>query len=47
MTKSKEKTLQSADVALIIDVDFDKKRSHREFMDEMSELEYVNYVEEV
>lgn len=47
ITKNKEKTLQSSDVGLIIDVDFDKKRSHREFLDELNELEYVSYVEEI
>ncbi len=47
MTKSKEKTIQSADAALIIDIDFDKKRSHRKFLAEINELEFVSYVEEI
>ncbi len=47
VAKSKEKTLQSNDVALIIDVDFDRKRSHGEFISELNELEFVNYVEEI
>ena len=47
MTKSKEKTLQSSDAALIIDIDFDKNRSHKEMLDMISELEYVRYVEEI
>ncbi|SFB75731.1 MgtC/SapB family protein [Butyrivibrio sp. YAB3001] len=47
MTKSKEKTLQSSDAALIIDIDFDKNRSHKEMLDMISELEYVSYVEEI
>jgi putative Mg2+ transporter-C (MgtC) family protein len=47
VAKSKEKTLQSNDVALIIDVDFDKNRSHGEFVAELNELEFVNYVEEI
>lgn len=47
MTKSKEKTLQSSDAALIIDIDFDKKRSHKEIIGMISELEYVSYVEEI
>ncbi len=47
MTKSKEKPLQSSDAALIVDIDFDKKRSHKEFMSLLNELDYVNYVEEI
>ena len=47
MTKSKEKPLQSSDAAVIIDIDFDKKRSHKEFINMLNELEYVNYVEEI
>ena len=47
LAKSKEKTLNSSDVALIIDVDFDKKRSHREFLTELNELDFVSYVEEI
>ena len=47
MTKSKEKTIQSSDTALIIDIDFDKKRSHEELLSALNELEYVSYVEEI
>ncbi|MCR5557409.1 MAG: MgtC/SapB family protein [Butyrivibrio sp.] len=47
MTKSKEKTLQSSDAALIVDMDFSKKRSHKEILEELSNLEYVSYVEEI
>ncbi len=47
MTKSKEKTLQSSDAALIVDIDFDKKRSHKEILGLINELEYVGYVEEI
>ena len=47
MTKSKEKPLQSSDAAIIIDIDFDKKRSHKEIIRLLSELDYVNYVEEI
>ena len=47
LAKSKEKTLNSSDVALIVDVDFDKKRSHREFLTELNELDFVRYVEEI
>ncbi len=47
MTKSKEKTLQSSDAALMVDIDFDKKRSHKEILALLNELEYVGYVEEI
>ena len=47
MTKSKEKTLQSSDAALIVDMDFPTRRSHKEVLDELSNLEYVSYVEEI
>jgi putative Mg2+ transporter-C (MgtC) family protein len=47
MTKSKEKTLQSSDAALIVDIDFDKKRSHKEILALLNDLEYVSYVEEI
>ena len=47
MTKSKEKTLQSSDTGLILDLDLDKKRSHHEILNMLSNEEYVNYVEEV
>ncbi|MBO4456523.1 MAG: MgtC/SapB family protein [Butyrivibrio sp.] len=47
MTKSKEKTLQSSDAAILVDIDFEKKRSHKEVLDFLNELEFVNYVEEI
>ena len=47
MTKSKEKTLLSSDVALVVDIDFDKKRSHREVINALNELDFVSYVEEI
>ncbi len=47
MTKSKEKTLQSADVAILVDIDFDKRRLHHEVLDELNSLEFVSYVEEI
>ena len=47
MTKSKEKTLQASDTGLILDLDLDKKRSHHEILNMLSDEEYVNYVEEV
>ena len=47
MTKSKEKTLQSSDTGLILDLELGKKRSHDELLAMFGELEFVNYVEEV
>ena len=47
MTKSKEKTIQSSDVALLIDIDSSTRRAHRDIIKRLQELDYVNYVEEV
>lgn len=47
MIKSREKTIQSTDIALIIDIDFDRRRSHQEVINMISDLDYVSYVEEV
>ena len=47
MTKSKEKTLQSSDTGLMIVLNLGKTRPHNELIHMLSNLEYVNYVEEV
>ncbi|ADL34780.1 MgtC family protein [Butyrivibrio proteoclasticus B316] len=47
LTKSKEKTIQSSDTAIIIDIDFDKKHSHRMLINELNELDFISYVEEI
>ena len=47
MTKSKEKPLQSSDAGIIIDLDLDKRRSHSEVIARITDLDFVNYVEEV
>lgn len=47
ITKTKEKTLQGEDAALIIDLHLGKKHSHQKVMEMISGLEFVNYVEEV
>lgn len=47
MTKSKEKTLQSSDAALIVDIDFEKKTSHQVIINTLSNLDFVSYVEEI
>lgn len=47
MTKSQGKTLQSSDTGLILDLDLERKKSHNEVLDFLSNEEFVNYVEEV
>ncbi len=47
MTKSKEKTIQSSDAGLMIDLNLGKKHPHNELINMFSNLDYVNYVEEV
>ncbi len=47
MTKSKDKTLQNTDTAVIIDLDLKKKQSHNEVLKIFSEQDFVNYLEEV
>ena len=47
MTKTREKTLQSTDMAVLIDLEMDKLQNHQDVIDMLSELEYVNYVEEI
>ena len=47
MTKNKEKTLQSSDSGLMIDMDLGRKLNHDGLINMISELEYVSYVEEV
>ncbi len=47
MNKSKEKTIQSSDTGLMIDLNLGRKRPHNELISMLGNLEYVNYVEEV
>lgn len=47
ITKSKEKTLQSEDTAIIIDLHLGKKHSHQEVLEAINNLDFVEYVEEV
>ncbi len=47
IAKSKEKSLRANDVSLIIDIDLDKNRPHQEVIHYLSQLEFVNYVEEI
>ena len=47
MTKNKEKTLQSSDTGLMIDLDLRRKLNHDGLLNMISDQDYVNYVEEV
>ncbi len=47
MTKSKEKTLLSTDCALLIDLNLNQRMAHAKLLELFSNLDYVNYVEEV
>jgi putative Mg2+ transporter-C (MgtC) family protein len=47
ITKSKEKTLQSSDTGLLVDIMMDKKRDHHEIINLLNEFDFVNYIEEV
>ncbi len=47
MTKTKDKTLSGTDSALMIELDFNKKHSHQKLIDELNNLDFVSYVEEV
>ena len=47
ITKTREKTLQNTDVAVLIDIDLDRRRSHQDIINALDELECVSYVEEV
>ncbi|MCR5196789.1 MAG: MgtC/SapB family protein [Pseudobutyrivibrio sp.] len=47
MNKTKDKTLSGSDTALMIELDFKSKHSHQKLMDELNNLDFVSYVEEV
>ncbi|MBE5901391.1 MAG: MgtC/SapB family protein [Lachnospiraceae bacterium] len=47
ITKTKEKTLQGEDAALIIDIQLGKHHSHQEVLEMINGLDFVDYVEEV
>lgn len=47
MTKTKEKTLQDSDVAIVIDFDLNGALEHQRVLDILSNLDYINYVEEI
>ena len=47
MTKVKEKTLQSSDVAIALELDLRSQADHQQVLQKLNELEYVNYLEEI
>ena len=47
MNKTKDKTLLGSDIALMVDLDFGTKMAHQPFINELNELDFVSYVEEV
>ena len=47
MNKTKDKTLSGTDTALIVELDYGSKHSHLELMDELNNLDFVSYVEEL
>jgi len=47
MAKTKEKTLQPSDIALMIDLNLVHHKKHQEVMAMLNGLDFVNYVEEV
>ena len=47
MNKTKDKTLSGTDSALIVELDFGAASSHSQLIDELNNLDYVSYVEEV
>ena len=47
MNKTKDKTLSGNDSALMLELDFGSKHSHHDLMEELNNLDFVNYVEEL
>lgn len=46
MSKVKEKTLQSSDVAISVELDLKEPTEHRQVLEKLGNLDYVNYLEE-
>lgn len=46
MSKVKEKTLQSSDVAISVELDLKEPTEHRRVLEKLGNLDYVNYLEE-
>ena len=47
MNKTKDKTLSSSDVALMLELDFGAANLHQKLLEELNNLEFVSYVEEL
>lgn len=47
MNKTKEKTLQESDAAIVVDVYLGASMDHQGVLNEINSLEYVNYLEEI
>lgn len=47
MNKTKDKTLLGTDAALMVELDFGSKHSHQKLFEELNNLDFVSYVEEV
>ena len=47
ITKSKEKTLQDSDVAILLELDLGGRISHHGILNSLNSLDYVNYIEEI
>ncbi|WP_243143551.1 MgtC/SapB family protein [Pseudobutyrivibrio xylanivorans] len=47
MNKTKDKTLSGTDTAVMVELDFGSAHSHQKLMDELNNLDFVSYVEEV
>ncbi|SHJ26382.1 MgtC/SapB family protein [Pseudobutyrivibrio xylanivorans] len=47
INKTKDKTLSGNDTALMVELDFGTKHSHQKLFDELNNLDFVSYVEEV
>ena len=47
MNKTKDKTLSGNDSALMLELDFGSKHSHHDLIEELNNLDFVNYVEEL
>ena len=47
MNKTKQKPLNVTDVVVLVELDLLRKQSHREILDYLSGLDYVDYLEEV
>ena len=47
MNKTKDKTLSGTDIALMLELDFGGQNSHQQLLEELNNLDFVSYVEEV